>query len=637
MKHIFIFLFVFAISISTVQAQCEIEAKVTPLKICYGDSVKLKSFGGCNFLMNNDFNNQTLGVGWSSMLANPVFNNPCGPGPDAAYAWVGTTNSNQRTLTTQSYNIAIGGCTIDFWMRYGREQNMGTCEDPDAADEGVHLQYSANGGPWVDLPGPHLDPQGNNSTTPPFTTYQDGKGGYWPAVSGVSSQNASSLYFWNHYSCDVPNAASTPNTRFRWAQLATSNSGFDAWGIDVVEIVCPDTSTVYVEWLDETGNTVGTGYVGGYVHPTHSQWYYVVVTDSASGFTAIDSSYVEVDTLLKPFLPRPNILISDQMPCQGDSIDIAIDGVIDTNLTYVWSIEGVDYSLPGPYTYTCANADSFEVSLELETPFGCVTDDTIKIVDVQQRPLLSFVPDVFSGCSPLDVTFTNSTQPAGTSVVWDFGDGNTSTDYSPTHTYVSSGKFDISIVGTTPANCVDSVRLADLIDIKVSPIADFAPDNFTVSFKNPVITFTNNSVDLATCEWDFGDGRTSTLENPGSVTFPGPGDYTVCLDVYSADGCYSMICKDVRVVVDEIEVPNIITPNGDGKNDKLQIDNISDLESATIVIYNRWGKKVFETDNYQNDWDAEGLSDGVYFWTIKYTTFLHDEVSINGSVTVMRE
>ncbi|MBN2745232.1 MAG: hypothetical protein JXR34_00760, partial [Bacteroidales bacterium] len=72
-------------------SQCFIKANASPTTICAGQGVFLKSFGSCSYLMNNNFNNQTLGVGWQSTAANPVFTNPCGPGPNAWHAWVGTT------------------------------------------------------------------------------------------------------------------------------------------------------------------------------------------------------------------------------------------------------------------------------------------------------------------------------------------------------------------------------------------------------------------------------------------------------------------------------------------------------------------------------------------------------------------
>ncbi|MCF8296916.1 MAG: hypothetical protein K9J13_05155, partial [Saprospiraceae bacterium] len=173
-------IFIFMNSIAYSQCHIGITLPTQDTTICAGDSVWLKSKGSCTFLMNNSFNNGTIGSGWSSTAANPVFTNPCGPGPNGLHLWVGTTASTQRTLVTNNYDVALNGCVIEWDMRYGRVQGSGACEDPDAANEGVHLQYSTNNGAtWTDFPGPNLYPSGANSTTPPFLTTVPGSGGYW--------------------------------------------------------------------------------------------------------------------------------------------------------------------------------------------------------------------------------------------------------------------------------------------------------------------------------------------------------------------------------------------------------------------------------------------------------------------------
>jgi gliding motility-associated-like protein len=61
-------------------------------------------------------------------------------------------------------------------------------------------------------------------------------------------------------------------------------------------------------------------------------------------------------------------------------------------------------------------------------------------------------------------------------------------------------------------------------------------------------------------------------------------------------------------------VPNIMTPNGDGKNDNFVING---LESGTkLTIYNRWGDVVYTTNNYNNDWDGRNIAEGVYFYVL---------------------
>jgi len=102
-------------------------------------------------------------------------------------------------------------------------------------------------------------------------------------------------------------------------------------------------------------------------------------------------------------------------------------------------------------------------------------------------------------------------------------------------------------------------------------------------------------------------------------------------------------CEDKIVVTTEIcdvEVPNVITPNGDGKNDRFVIvikgtgrEFYESFPNSTLIIYNRWGKKIFESSNYQNNWTGEGMADGVYF----YNLYLADgkDTYVNGTVTIL--
>jgi gliding motility-associated-like protein len=65
-----------------------------------------------------------------------------------------------------------------------------------------------------------------------------------------------------------------------------------------------------------------------------------------------------------------------------------------------------------------------------------------------------------------------------------------------------------------------------------------------------------------------------------------------------------------------MEIPNVFTPNGDGNNDYFMI-NAKHLNSYSIVIYNRWGKKVFESNNVSQSWDGKNVEDGTYYYIIK--------------------
>lgn len=148
-----------------------------------------------------------------------------------------------------------------------------------------------------------------------------------------------------------------------------------------------------------------------------------------------------------------------------------------------------------------------------------------------------------------EVTFSNlSNADAGIgSVIWDFGDGTSSTAFEPTHTYTSAGEYEICIVITSADGaCVDdrcdSWMIGEL-DGDCESNWDWEDDGLTVSFINDSDA---GGSTIVTYFWTFGDGTTSSEENP-EHTYASAGEYEVCLSIITADGCYSSECNNVDV------------------------------------------------------------------------------------------
>ncbi len=105
--------------------------------------------------------------------------------------------------------------------------------------------------------------------------------------------------------------------------------------------------------------------------------------------------------------------------------------------------------------------------------------------------------------------------------------------------------------------------------------------------------------------------------------------------VYTAGSCDSVINLVLTVTKCDFIISNVITPNGDGQNDTWKVSDPTYISGCTVKVYNRWGQPVFETKDYNNEWDGtkngEDLPDGVYFYSIKC-----DENEFTGSINLLR-
>lgn len=133
--------------------------------------------------------------------------------------------------------------------------------------------------------------------------------------------------------------------------------------------------------------------------------------------------------------------------------------------------------------------------------------------------------------------------------------------------------------------------------------------------------------------WIPGEENFSTFEQNPLITYPDTGLYFITQTVTSELGCVDTV-KTSIYVIDNPYVPNAISPNGDGVNDFLKIPFLNGYPGNMVVIFNRWGKKVYEATDYKNDWDGENLPSGTYFYVVTAPT-LNQE--LKGAITIFKD
>lgn len=153
-----------------------------------------------------------------------------------------------------------------------------------------------------------------------------------------------------------------------------------------------------------------------------------------------------------------------------------------------------------------------------------------------QPPVAAFVGSPTSGCGPLNVNFTDQSTNSPTSWSWDFGDGGTSTLQNPAHAYTAPGSYTVTLTATNAAGSDQEIKVGYIsVTSGTAPVADFSGTP-TTGDAPLAVNFTDlSSGSPSTWSWTFGDGGTSTAQNP-SYVYNNPGTYNVTLTVTNACG-----------------------------------------------------------------------------------------------------
>ncbi len=250
-----------------------------------------------------------------------------------------------------------------------------------------------------------------------------------------------------------------------------------------------------------------------------------------------------------------------------------------------------------------------------------------------------------TGCVQYNAVFKNNTLN-GVTYLWDFGDpsspNNTSTLLDPTHMYINAGTYTVRLTAFNPGTCNLTHDTTFTISVFDAPIPDFsfAP---VPPLENTPTTFTNlSSPDAVRFKWNFGDGDSllTTSRAPVSHQYNATGTFNACLTAYNAAGCDSTICRPVTaVILPLVDVPNAFTPQSGDINSIVMVRGFG-IAKMQFIIWNRWGQKVFETNNRFQGWDGKvkGVVQpmDVYVYTLSVEFFDGVKTTKKGDITLIR-
>ena len=210
------------------------------------------------------------------------------------------------------------------------------------------------------------------------------------------------------------------------------------------------------------------------------------------------------------------------------------------------------YTTPGVYTITLVVFDN-----------SGQNDSITQTITVVDNPIANFSVSQTTGCA-LDNSFqfTNNSANA-VSYTWDFGDGTSSNDTSPTHTYLNPGSYNVKLIATSNYGCQDIEIKNSLITIFAKPNIQFTSNTTSTCDVNTTFNFTDNTVGATTWNWNLGDGTTSSNQNL-SHQYNAIGNYNVTLIVTNNNGCSDTLSQSNFVHIGNTLIPSFTTSNTTG-------------------------------------------------------------------------
>ena len=347
------------------------------------------------------------------------------------------------------------------------------------------------------------------------------------------------------------------------------------------------------------------------VSPTSTTTYFVTVSNGSCSATG--SVTVTVNSV-------PVVSISGNTTiCAGDSTTLTASG----GNSFQWSGGGIN-ATTASITVSPSSSTIYTVSVSN----GFCNSTVSVLVTVNQLPLAQ-ISGNDSICSGESTTLTGS---GGTSFQWS---GNiTSTLQSITVSPLQNSTY-VLVVGD--GNCFSN-PVSINVTVFQSPAA-----LFTYEFDEctGVLSVASQSSNASTINWNFGDGTSTSSVQNTVHTYLNAGNYIITLTVISSDNCTDSVSVQVYfegATTETLNIPNIITPNGDDKNENLIIKGLSNCSSYNLKIFSRWGIRVFESDvSANNPWngrytDGNLVDDGVYF----YILTSEDKLIKKGFITVIK-
>ena len=383
---------------------------------------------------------------------------------------------------------------------------------------------------------------------------------------------------------------------------------------------------VNVQWTDDSTAGVNRNNLSPGV-------YSVLITDESSctierDFTIIEPQEIEITGIITNAI--------DCIEPNSGSIDLQVAGGT-APYTFLWS--------NGSTTEDLTNVPANNYLVTVTDSNGCISEKEFEITRQDDLQII-LDTELFAICDTREVfqksTVSFSGGVAPYTIAWSNG----------VVTGTNGEIMDTNVEGSYEVTVTDFLGCSESLIFNVSlpeigyPEFDYTSFYFTtyggLSINDP-ITFTNQSTEeYFSVLWNFGDGNTSTDENP-THTYSARGWYDVTLTVEFILGCSYSITKTLYIGDDyEMVIPNAFTPNLDNINETFRPVYYG-ITSIRLTVYDTWGTLIYYEDSTENEmigWDGtingKKAENGNFFYQVSATTYTGNLIEKNGAFTLIR-
>ena len=316
--------------------------------------------------------------------------------------------------------------------------------------------------------------------------------------------------------------------------------------------------------------------------------------------------------------PRLNVIITAKV------------GIVDQ---WKWELDGVSFSNSEYPDLSNLAPGNHTMKLTVTSDVGCVSNVFSDDFIIKNKPLIAF--NASDGCKNEPVIFTAEQTDNITTInkwFWNFGNNITSAQKDTQNTYATSGNYPVKLTAYASNGCMGATARNIFINTAIANAG-----NDTVVLPNTFFQLDGSGGSLYL--WSPSTGLSNpNISNPmGNVS----NDITYHLTVKTVEGCTDTAAMKVIVFRGSaIYVPTAFTPNNDGLNDILKPYFIGIKSLAFFTIYDRWGKKVFFSNEPDKGWDgySQGklFETGSYVWALKAVDLIGKVYDLKGTFILIK-